>query len=85
MPQEDQESLMNLAHLHLVLNHFPIVGTVIGLGLFVVSFVGKNDDLKRASLMILAAVALLALPTFFSGIGAQRAIKGDPAVSAVQA
>jgi len=74
---------MNLAYLHLVLNHFPIVGTVIGLGLFVVSFVGKNDDLKRASLMVLAAVALLALPTFFSGIAAQRAIGRDPAVSAV--
>jgi uncharacterized membrane protein len=74
---------MNLAHLHLVLNHFPIIGTVIGLGLFVVSFAGKNDDLKRASLIVLAAVALLALPTFFSGIGAQRAIRNDPAVSAV--
>jgi uncharacterized membrane protein len=74
---------MNLAHLHLVLNHFPIVGTVIGLGLFVVSLAGKNDDLKRASLIVLAAVALLALPTFFSGIGAQRAIRNDPAVSAV--
>ena len=73
---------MNLAHLHLVLNHFPIIGTVIGLGLFIVSFAGKNDDLKRASLMVLAAVALLALPTFFSGIGAQRAIRNDPAVSA---
>ena len=74
---------MNLAHLHLVLNHFPIVGTVIGLGLFVVSCVGKNDDLKRASLLVLAAMALLALPTFFSGIGAQGAIRRDPAVSAV--
>ena len=74
---------MNLAYLHLVLNHFPIIGIVIGLGLFVVSLVGKNDDLKRASLMVLAAVALLALPTFFSGIGAQRAIRSDPAVSAV--
>jgi uncharacterized membrane protein len=72
---------MNLAHLHLLLNHFPIIGTVIGLGLFVVSFVGKNDDLKRASFIVLAAMALLALPTFFSGIGADRAIRRDPAVS----
>src|SRR5258705_5660231 len=74
---------MNLAALHLVLNHFPIIGTVIGLGLFIVSLVGKNDDLKRASLMILAAMALLTLPTFFSGIGAQRAIRRDAGVSAV--
>jgi hypothetical protein len=75
-------NFMNLAHLHLVLNHFPIIGTVIGLGLFLSSLVGKNEDLKRASLIVFAAVALLALPAFFSGIGAQAAIAREPAVSA---
>jgi hypothetical protein len=71
---------MNLAHLHLVLNHFPIIGTIIGLSLLAGSLAGKNDDLKRASLIIFAAVALLALPTFFSGIGAQAAFRKDPTV-----
>ncbi|HYR44703.1 MAG TPA: hypothetical protein VER98_16850, partial [Terriglobia bacterium] len=73
---------MNLAHLHLLLNHVPIIGTLIGLGLFAASFVGKNDDLKRASLIVLTVVALLALPAFFSGVGAQAAIRKDPGVSA---
>jgi uncharacterized membrane protein len=72
---------MNLAHLHLLLNHFPIIGTVIGLGLFVVSLVGKNDDLKRAGLIVFAFTALLTIPTFFSGVGAQGAIGGSPGVS----
>lgn len=75
--------LVNLAHVHLILNHFPIIGTAIGLGLFVSSFVVKSDDLKRAGLVVFAAVALLALPAFFSGIGAQSSIRRDPAVSAV--
>jgi len=73
---------MNLAHLHLILNHIPIIGTIIGLGLFIVSLVGDTDDLKRASLMVFAGVALLALPTFFSGVGAQGAIRKDAAVPA---
>lgn len=72
---------MNLAHLHLLLNHFPIIGTIVALGLFIASFIGKNDDLKRSSLIIFAAMALLTLPAFFSGIGAQRAIRKDPGVS----
>jgi hypothetical protein len=72
---------MSLAHLHLLLNHFPIVGTVIGVGLFALSFVGKNDDLKRTALMVFAAVALLALPAFFSGVGAQAVVRKDPGVS----
>ena len=72
---------MNLAHLHLLLNHFPIIGTIIGLGLFLVSLVGENDDLNRAGLIIFAAMALLSLPTFFSGVGAQGAIQELPGVS----
>jgi len=32
---------MNFAHLHLLLNHFPIIGTMVGLGLFLISLVGK--------------------------------------------
>jgi uncharacterized membrane protein len=72
---------MNLAHLHLLLNHFPIIGTIVGLGLFLVSLVGKNADLRRASLIVLAVISLVAIPTFFSGVGAQGAIKNDPGVS----
>jgi uncharacterized membrane protein len=72
---------MNFAHLHLLLNHFPIIGTIVGLGLFLISLVGKNEDLRRASLIIFPAMALLALLTFFSGAGAQGAIKKIPGVS----
>ena len=72
---------MNFAHLHLLLNHFPIIGTIVGLGLLLISLVGKNKDLRRASLIIFSAMALLAIPTFFSGTGAQGAIKKVPGVS----
>src|ERR1700680_319993 len=72
---------MNFVQLHLFLNHFPIIGALVGLGLFLISLVGKNRDLRRASLIIFAAMALLALPTFFSGTGAEGAIKKLPSIS----
>src|SRR5439155_19639994 len=75
------ESFMSLAHLHLLLNHFPIVGTAFGLGLFISSFLAKSDDIRQAGLVVLSAVALVALPAFFSGIGAQGVISKYPAVS----
>src|ERR1700688_2934394 len=74
---------MNFAHLHLLLNHFPIIGTIVGFGLFLISMVGKNQDLRKASLIIFAAMALISIPTFFSGTGAQGAIKKLPGVSEV--
>ena len=42
---------LNLAHVHLLLNHFPTIGMIVGLGLFLVAIVAKSDDLKRASLV----------------------------------
>jgi len=73
---------MNLAHLHLLLNHVPIIGTFIGLGVFIASFIRKNDDLRSAGLTVFAGVALLALPAFFSGVGAQAAARRNPSLSA---
>ena len=71
---------MNYAHLHLLLNHFPIIGSIIGLGLFLTSFFGKNQDLRRASYIVFAGIALITIPAFLSGFGAQQMIKG-PGVS----
>jgi uncharacterized membrane protein len=71
---------VNFAHLHLLLNHFPIIGTIVGLGLFLASFAGKNDDLRRSSFIIFAAVGLLAIATFVTGFGAQAIIKDGPGV-----
>src|SRR5260370_10178701 len=72
---------MNFTHLHLLLNHFPIIVTIVGLGLFLISLAGKNGDLSGAGLIIFSVMALLAIPVFFSGTGAQGAIKKLPGVS----
>jgi uncharacterized membrane protein len=73
---------INFAHLHLLLNHIPVIGTIIAVCLFLLSLFGKNDDLKRSSLIIFAGVALLTIPTFVSGVGAQSNIAKQAGVSA---
>jgi hypothetical protein len=72
---------MDLTHIHLLLNHFPTIGYIIGGGLFLLSLITKSDDLKRASLVILLGIALIAIPTYMSGNGAADAIKSLPGVS----
>ena len=76
---------MNLAHIHLLLNHFPTVGMIIGIGLFLVGLAGKSDDLKRASLVVFLGISLLSLPTYMTGNAAQEMIclvksKTDPCI-----
>src|ERR1051326_65720 len=74
---------MNLAHVHLLLNHFPTIGFGIGLGLFLVSLVGKSLDTQRASLVIFFLTAALTITTYVSGSDARDALKDMPGVSAV--
>jgi hypothetical protein len=74
-------TFMNLAHVHLLLNHFPVIGTMIGIGLFLVSLLGKSEDLQRASLVIFLGIGLLTIPTYQSGNAAQHAIKNIPGIS----
>ena len=66
---------MNLAHVHLLLNHFPTIGFGIGIALYVAAMIGKKDDLKRASLVILFLIAAVAIPTYMSGNAAEEVLK----------
>ena len=74
---------MNLAHLHLLLNHFPTVGTVIGLGLFLYALISRNEDLKRVSLGVFFVIALVTIPAYLSGNAAQEVIAERPGISQI--
>ena len=66
--------------MHLMLNHVPTIGTVLGLGLFLLSFVRKNDHLTKVSLEVFFIIGLATLPVFLSGVAAQAALKDSPGV-----
>src|SRR5439155_654794 len=72
---------MDFPHLHLLLNHFPIIGTIVGLGLFFSSVIVKNEDIQLSSLVVFVAMALLTIPAFITGVGAQEKIVGDAGIS----
>ena len=71
---------MNLAHLHIVLNHVPSIGMLVGVGLFILSLIQKNDLLKKISLQVLVAMAFAVLPTYMSGNAAQGILRQRPDV-----
>ncbi|MEO5926045.1 MAG: hypothetical protein ABIR70_19650 [Bryobacteraceae bacterium] len=74
---------MNLAHLHLLLNHFPTVGMIIGLGLFLAALLWNSDHLKRASLGVFLAIGLIAMPTYMTGNAAQEILAQHPSSAAL--
>jgi uncharacterized membrane protein len=72
---------VNLAHLHLLLNHFPTVGLGIALGLLLASLLKKSEDLQQASFVAFFLLALLAIPAYLTGSAAQIVLQARPDVS----
>lgn len=71
----------DLVHIHLLLNHFPTVGMIVGLSLFLLALLKRSEELKRAALAVFFAIALISLPTYMSGYSAQKSLRGVRTVS----
>jgi len=71
-------------HLHLLLNHVPTVGTIVALGVLLLAFAKRSEELKRGALALFFVIALVSLPTYMTGYSAQNAIKARPGVSVEQ-
>jgi len=72
---------MYSAQFHLLLNHWPIIGTIFGLVLFLLAIITNRDPLKQISLILIVFVALMSIPAYMSGNAAQQVIKDMPGVS----
>jgi hypothetical protein len=66
---------MNLAHLHIVINHVPSLGTLVGVALFIAAVLRKDDHLKKIALGVLVIMALATFPTYMSGNAAQLTLR----------
>ena len=72
---------MNLPHIHLLLNHWPIIGAFIALGLFAIALATRNSDIRQVSLILFAFISLMAIPVYLSGNAAADALKKTPELS----
>ena len=66
----------------MILNHFPTVGFVIGLGVYVGALILDNVVLKRAGLFLFVACAILTIPTYVTGNASMWALT-DPEVPGI--
>lgn len=72
---------MNIPHVHLALNHIPVIGIIFVGILLAVSMVLKNTQFQRVALVFLFFVALSAIPVFLTGEGAEEIVEDIPEVS----
>lgn len=73
--------MFSIAHIHLLVNHFPIIGSIFVLILFLIALIFRQGFLQKLSLWFLAGIALSTALAYVSGDGTKRAIQVLPEVS----
>ena len=72
---------MDLLHLHLWLNHVPVIGIPIGAALLAWGLLRSQRAVQRAALAVLLVTAVAAGPVFLTGEPAEERVEHLPGVS----
>lgn len=72
---------MSFTHLHLLLNHFPVIGTILGIALLGVALARRSSELGKVSLGLFAGLATISIFVYLTGEPAEEAIEKLPGFS----
>jgi len=72
---------MDGVHLHLLVNHVPILGAIFALALLVASFLWAPDVLRRTAFVALVLVGVAGFVADQSGEPAEDAVRGFPGIT----
>lgn len=71
---------MDATYAHLLLNHFPVIGTLFGILVLIGGFVIKNEWVKNTAYGIFIVTTLISVPAFLSGGQAEEAVEKLPGI-----
>ncbi len=72
---------MNWAHIHLLINHIPILGTLFGLLILLWITWKPREELRKLGLLVLFLSGLAAIPVYLTGEPAEDMLEGLAGVS----
>jgi len=72
---------INWAHVHLIINHVPLIGVLGGILLLGHALFRKNEEVKMVSFGVFVLIALITIPVFLTGHGAEDVVKNIPGVT----
>ena len=72
---------MNDAHLHMVFNHFPIIGLFFGIGILAFGIIKKQTILVNTAYVIFIFCMIMAKATMMTGEGAEEIVEKLPSVT----
>ena len=71
---------MNDAHLHMVVNHFPIIGTILAIGILVAGLLNKNQSIINTAYVLFVIGAIFGILSMNTGEGAEELVEDMPGI-----
>lgn len=72
---------MNSTHWHLILNHFPVIGTLGGIVVLLYGLIRKNNDTKVLGAFLIVAMAVVSVIVMQTGEAAEELVEKIPGIS----
>ena len=72
---------MDLTYLHLILNHIPVIGIIIGFLILGWGALRGYEQVKNTGLVVLLLAGLVAIPVYLTGEPAEEVVEHLPGVS----
>ncbi len=72
---------MNQAHIHLLFNHFPIIGSIIAVLVLIAGMLLKNQTVRFVAYGLFVFTLLTTVPAFLTGEGAEEVVESYAGVS----
>jgi glucan phosphoethanolaminetransferase (alkaline phosphatase superfamily) len=73
--------MLNWPHVHLIINHFPVVGILGVILLLAYAIVRKSEEVKLATLGLIVLLALMTIAVYLTGQAAEDTVKKLPGVT----
>lgn len=74
---------MNEAHVHLLINHWPIITPIVGIVVLIVGMIMRSELVKRVAYFIFIAAALLTVVASLSGESAEEVVEKIDGISEI--
>src|SRR5690606_29894091 len=78
---QPEEVQMSPVHFHLLLNHVPVIGTLVAIALLAWALLRRHPELTRASLGMFVVFALAGIVVYLTGEPAEHLVEHLPGVS----
>ena len=72
---------MDLLHMHLMLNHLPIVGVMIGFLVLLAGVIWRSRPASMVGTLLLIMAAIVSIPVYLTGRSSEDIVEGLPGVT----